>query len=128
MPLHHHLVYDPVRARFLRPIFAADPYVEDLIVASSEAAVTGFEAVASFRLATQKRTFGWGVAYTKWYGRVFQKYGDEPENKPLMILLAGGMIVSFLPFGFATGASYLTPVSAAVAAPLDIWNIYKYIS
>ena len=122
------LVYDPVREHFLRPLIAAEPYVEDLIVGVPGAASEVFQTVAGFRLAAQQTTFGWGVSYTKWLGRVTTKYGDEPENKPMMVLLTAGMIVSYLPFGFVSLGSYFTPVTAAVAAPLDAWNIYKYFS
>jgi len=124
------LVYDPVREYFMRPLIAAEPYVEDLIVAVPGAASETFQTLASYRLAAQQTTFGWGVSYTEWLGGVMSEYDPEnnPRNMPMMVVLTFGMIVSFLPFGFTSMASYLTPVTAAVAAPMDAWNIYKHFS
>lgn len=122
------LVHDPVREHFLKSIIPAEPYVEDLIAAAPGAVSEGFQTLAGFRLAAQQKTFGWGVSYTKWYGRVTMKYGGEPENEPLLALLTLGMPVSFLPFGFMTMGAYFSPWSAGVAAPLDAWNLYNYYS
>ena len=124
------LVYDPVREHFLKSIIAAEPYVEDLIAAVPGAASEVFQTVAGFRLAAQQTTFGWGVSYTKWLGQFMQDFDpdEDPRNMPLMVMLTFGMPVSFLPFGFVSMGSYFTPVTAAVAAPLDAWNIYKYFS
>jgi len=122
------LVADPVRYHFLKPIIAAEPYVEDLVSLIPRAASEGFQTLAGFRLAAQQKTFGWGVSYTKWVGRVTTKYSGDSENEPMLALLTAGMPVSFMPFGFVSFASYLTPWTAAAAAPMDAWNIYKHFS
>ncbi len=114
------LVYDPVREHFLKPIIAAEPYVEDLV-----------ETVADIRMSAQKKTLGWAHSYFGWAERVLQndpmytRRSDEAEMVAKMLVMMG-VPLSYVPFAMVTVGSYLNPWTAAIAAPLDAWNVYRY--
>jgi len=119
------LVYDPVREHFLKPIIAAEPYVEGLV-----------ETVADIRMSVQKKTLGWAESYYDWTRRVWRRHPpgeaimfeeDWADNVVRSAMLIG-LPLSYVPFGMVTVGSYISPWTAAVAAPLDAWNIYRYFS
>jgi len=101
----------------------------DLFQLSADVGVEVFQFVADARLYSQKKTFDFGV----WWMRVIlfdavkniEKEWGEPAS---LVFGTVGLMVGFAPLFVTTMMAYTHPVSAAVAAPVDAYNIYRYLS
>lgn len=109
------LVYDPMREGFLKPIIAAEPYVE----AAAPAAVKGFEYLADKRLAMQRIMYS-ALKYRTYEVRRWHTHGDTDPTFQDWALAA---TVVFLAVGTS---GYFHPYTAIPAAMMDIRNLYNY--
>jgi len=101
----------------------------DLFQLSADVGVEVFQFVADARLYSQKKTFDFGVWYMRYVlfdavENIEEQYG-EPAS-----LVAGtiGLIAGWSPLFAVTLMAYTNPWTAAVAAPVDAYNIYRYLS
>jgi len=109
------LVYDPVREHFLKPIIAAEPYVESAV----PAAVRGFEYLADKRLAMQRITYS-ALTYRTYEVRRWITHGDtSPSAEDWGIAVTVAVLAIVL-------SGYLNPYTAVPAALMDIRNLYNY--
>ena len=113
------LVYDPVREHFLRPLIAAEPYVEKSIAEAVPTAVRGFEYVADRRLAMQRITYS-ALAYRTYKVRRWITHGDtSPSLEDWGIAFTVAVLAIAL-------SGYTNPYTAVPAAMMDIRNLYNY--
>jgi len=109
------LVYDPVREGFLKPIIAAEPYVE----AAIPAAVRGFEFLADRRLDMQRITYS-ALTYRTHEVRRWITHGDtSPSAEDWGIAFTVAVLAIAL-------SGYTNPYTAVPAAMMDIRNLYNY--
>ena len=109
------LVYDPVREGFLKPIIAAEPYVE----AAVPAAVRGFEFLADRRLDMQRITYS-ALTYRTRDVRRWITHGDTSPSAE-----DWGVAVTVAVLAIAM-SGYWNPYTAVPAAMMDIRNLYNY--
>jgi len=111
------LVYDPVREGFLKPIIAAEPYVESLVPKS----VRGFEYLADKRLAMQRITYS-ALTYRTQEVRRWITHGDtSPSAGDWATAVSIAAIVISLNVGLR-----MNPYTGIPLTLMDIRNLYNY--
>jgi hypothetical protein len=86
---------------------------------------------ADLRYKMQRTTWGWSQSYWVWADRNLRKkpmytpHSDWIDDLAKVLVLFGAEL-AYLPFLAVTVGSYMHPVSAAIALPLDAYNLYRY--
>ena len=113
------LVYDPVREHFLRPLIAAEPYIEEAIAEAVSTAVRGFEYLADKRLSMQRISYS-ALTYRTGNVRRYLTHGDvsTPSFEEFLTFASIVAIVTIL-----NVAGYLNPYTVIPIALMDIRNI-----
>jgi hypothetical protein len=113
-------------------VAAGDPFSYEMdeqpfYDAVSDVSSDVFNFAADTRLAMQTETYSWGPRYFQWADSWLKASSDDSENVPLDMFVMLGIPLAYAPSFLVTVVPYTNPYTAAVAFPLDAYNIYRYL-
>jgi len=97
------LVYDPVREGFLKPLIAAEPYVQQFVESGLNQGSRVLSSAGDLQMAATAVTRSWGDDYFQWADAwlksEFERHpGGSPENVPGKLLVMLGIPIAYMPY------------------------------